>query len=149
MSNTLTKKDTYTAGITVRSGGFTPVVTNRFEAGKDPIAANAEVVALKVPEGSILRHIIVDVKVPAAAGTLGIGRHVGGLNDTGVTTAPTAYSDQTPLDLTVAGKTLYSPTEAIVAANHFLVFKSSAAQAACVFEVTAVVDVFDLVAVTN
>jgi hypothetical protein len=149
MANTLTKIDTYTAGITVRSGGFTPVVVNRFDASKVPIAANAEVVALKVPEGSILRHIIVDVKVVAAAGTLGIGRHVGGLSDAGVTTTPTTYSDQTPFDLTVLGKTLYSPTAAIVAANHFLVFKSSAAQAACVFEITAVVDVFDLDAVTN
>lgn len=143
MANTLTVKTGYTEGVTTRSDGFTPVVCKRFDAASLGIAANAQVVALKVPEGCILRYVIIDVKT-VGTGTLAVGSHVGGLADTGITTATTTYSSSSPADLTALGKTLYTPSAAIVAASHYIVITPSAAQAAAVFEVTAIVDVFDV-----
>lgn len=144
MANTLTVKTGFTSGVTSRSSGFAPCIAKTFDMVKLPMAANAQVVAFKVPKGSILKRIIVDVKKVGSAGTLAVGTHVGGLSDSGITTAPTTYTDAAPVDMEVLGKTLFSPTAAIVAADHFVVVKPSAAQAAAVIEITAIVDVFDV-----
>ena len=143
MANTLTVKTGYSKGVTLRSGGFTPVVTRYFKTTLDGIAANAQIAALALPTGSILRHLIVDVKKPGA-GTLAVGKHTGGLNDPAANTVTNTYSASTPIDLTAVGKTLYSPAAALTAADTYVVVTPNAAQAVAEFEVTAIVDVFDV-----
>ena len=148
MANTLTVTTGYSAGVQLNSEGFTPVVTKHFDASKIGIAANAVVVALKVPEGSILRHIIVDVKT-AGLGAVKVGNHVGALS-AGDTDSDLYSGSGTDLALTATGKTLYSPAAAaIAAADTYIVLEFTAAESALVLDVTAIVDVFDLAAATN
>lgn len=148
MANTLTVTTAYTAGITTNSEGFTPVVTKHFNASKLAIAANAVVVALKVPEGSILRHVIVDVKT-AGLGAVKLGNHVGALS-AGDTDSDLYSGSGADIALTATGKTLTSPAAAaIAAADTYIVLEFTAAEAALVLDVTAIVDVFDLAAATN
>lgn len=148
MANTLTVTTAYTAGITTNSEGFTPVVTKHFDASKLAIAANAVVVALKVPEGSILRHVIVDVKT-AGLGAVKLGNHVGALS-AGDTDSDLYSGSGADIALTATGKTLTSPAAAaIAAADTYIVLEFTAAEAALVLDVTAIVDVFDLAAATN
>jgi hypothetical protein len=148
MANTLTVKTSYTAGISTNSEGFCPCVKKHFDASKLGIAANAVVVALKLPEGSILKHIVVDVKT-AGTGTIYVGNHIGATT-TGVgTTTANAYNGGATINLATLGKTLTTPTAVLVAADTFIVLTFSAAEAAVVFDVIAVVEVIDLDAVAN
>lgn len=149
MANTLTVTTDYTAGVPGRCDGFTPVIDKHFDASKVGIAAAAQIVAFKVPEGSIVRHVIVNVKT-AGVGTLHVGKHVGGLSDSAITTDPDFYTASTPVDLTAVGKTMCAaPTAALVLADHYVVVLPSAANTSAVFDVIAVVDVFDVDAYTN
>lgn len=148
MANTLTVIKDYTSGVSSTCDGFTPTVQKHFDASQVEIAAAAQIVALQVPKGSIIRGIVVDVKT-AGVGTLHVGTHVGGLSDAGVTTAPTTYSGEDAVDLTAVGKTLVkSPTAALTPADHFVVVNPSAKNASAVFDVYAIVDVFDVDAYT-
>ena len=148
MANTLTVTTAYSAGITTNSEGFTPVVTKHFDASKLAIAANAVVVALKVPEGSILRHVIVDVKT-VGVGAVKVGNHVGALT-VGDTDSDLYSGNGTDIALTSTGKTLKTvaiANRAITAADTYIVLEFTAAEAAAVIDVTAIVDVFDLASV--
>ena len=149
MANTLTVTTDYTAGITLNSEGFTPVVTKHFDASKVGIAANAVAVALKVPEGSVLRAVVVDVKT-AGVGAVKVGNHVGEL--TAGATDSDLFSGDTNLDITSTGKTVYTvaiASRAITAANTFIVLEFTAAETAAVIDVHAIVDVFDLASVAE
>jgi hypothetical protein len=148
MANTLTVTTAYTAGITTNSEGFTPVVTKHFDASKVGIAANAVVVALKVPQGSVLRAVVLDVKT-AGVGAVKLGNHVGALN-AGDTDSDLYSGSGTDIALTSTGKTLKTvaiASRAITAADTYIVCEFTAAESAAVIDVTAIVDVFDLASV--
>lgn len=150
MANTLTVITNYAAGIITRSEGFTPIVAKHFDASKLAIAANAVVVALKVPEGSILRSIVVDVKT-AGLGAAKVGNHVGALS-AGDTDSDLYSGSGTDLALTATGKTVYTVAiadRAAAAANTYIVLEFTAAESAAVIDVSAIVDVFDVESVTN
>lgn len=152
MANTLTVTTGYTEGVSVQCDGFTPVIKKHFDTSVVGMAANAEIVALKVPEGSILRHVIIDVKTAGTA-DVHVGNHIGNLTSSAITTDPDAYTGSETgdeIDLAILGKTLIaSPTAAIVAADHYIVVKPLAAESAAVFDIIAVVDVFDVAAYRN
>jgi len=150
MANTLTVKTNYTAGIITRSEGFTPIVAKHFDASKVGIAANAVVVALKVPEGSVLRALVVDVKT-AGLGAVKVGNHVGALS-AGATDSDLYSGAGTNISLTATGKTLYTvpiASRAVAAADTYIVLEFTAAESAAVIDVSAIVDVFDVDAATN
>lgn len=150
MANNLTVKTNYTAGITTRSEGFTPIVCKHFDASKLGIAANAVVVALKVPEGSVLRALVVDVKT-AGLGAVKVGNHVGALS-AGATDSDLYSGSGTDLDITATGKKLYTvaiASRAVAAADTYIVLEFTAAESAAVLDVSAIVDVFDVDAATN
>lgn len=150
MANTLTVKTNYAAGVTAFSEGFTPIVKKRLDASEIGIAANAVVVALKVPEGSVLRSVVIDVKT-AGVGAVKVGTHIGALS-AGATDSDAFSGSGTDLALTATGKTLYTvaiASRAIAAADTYIVLEFTAAESAAVLDVIAIVDVFDVASVTN
>lgn len=152
MANTLTVKTNYAAGVTAFSEGFTPIVKKRLDASELGIDANAVVVALKVPEGSVLRSVVIDVKTAGAAqSTVKVGTHIGAL--TAGTTDSDAFSgDGTNLALDALGKTVYTvaiASRAVAAADTYIVLEFDAAQSAAVLDVIAIADIFDVASVTN
>jgi len=147
MANTLTVKTDFVEGISVGCDGFSPVVRKRFDTSVLGMAANAQIVAFKVPEGCIIRHVIVDVKTAGTA-TIYVGSHIGAL--TAGDTDPEDYTSGDVINLATPGKHIVeSPAVAIIAANHYVVVNPQAAESAAVFDVLAVVEVFDVDAYTN
>lgn len=151
MANTLTVKTNYAAGVTAFSEGFTPIVKKRLDASELGIAANAVVVALKVPEGSVLRSVVIDVKTAGVAqSTVKVGTHIGALS-AGATDSD-AFSGVTNLALDALGKTVYTvaiASRAVAAADTYIVLEFDAAQSAAVLDVIAIADIFDVASVTN
>jgi hypothetical protein len=149
MANTLTVKTDFVEGISVGCDGFSPVVRKRFDTSVLGMAANAQIVAFKVPEGCIIRHVIVDVKTAGTA-TVHVGSHIGALTAGGGDTDPDDYTPGGAINLATPGKHIAeSPAVAIIAANHYVVVNPQAAESAAVFDVLAVVEVFDVDAYTN
>ena len=152
MANTLTVKTNYAAGVTAFSEGFTPIVKKRLDASELGIAANAVVVALKVPEGSVLRSVVIDVKTAGVAqSTVKVGTHIGALT-AGATDSDAFSGSGTNLALDALGKTVYTvaiASRAVAAADTYIVLEFDAAQSAAVLDVIAIADIFDVASVTN